>query len=96
MSGGGSFAQAGLGLFCVIALILGLAWLARRAGFGGVARAGRPGALRIVDNAMLSARQRLVVVDVDGTRLVLGVSAGEIRTLHVLRTAAADAGGTTT
>jgi flagellar protein FliO/FliZ len=82
ISTGGSLAQAGLGLFGVIALILGLAWLARRA---GLVRQGPAGsAMKIVGSTMLGARQRLVMVEVGGTVLVLGVSAGEIRTLHTL------------
>jgi flagellar protein FliO/FliZ len=74
--------QAGLGLFAVIALILGLAWLARRV---GLVRQGTPGAaIKVVSSTMLGARQRLVLVEVEDTWLVLGVSAGEIRPLHTM------------
>lgn len=76
-----SLAQAGLGPFGVIVLILALAWLARRAGFG---QQGQRGAMRVVDSTLLSARQRVVMVEVGGTWLVLGVSAGEIRMLHAM------------
>ncbi|WP_420998344.1 flagellar biosynthetic protein FliO [Cupriavidus sp. 30B13] len=80
-SGAASMAQAGLGLFAVIALILLLAWLARRA---GLVRHGQGGAMKVVGSTMLGPRQRLVMVEVGDTCLVLGVSAGEIRTLHTL------------
>ncbi|WP_011301987.1 flagellar biosynthetic protein FliO [Cupriavidus necator] len=79
ISGAGSLAQAGLGLFGVIALILGLAWVARRA---GLVRHGPQGMMKVIGSTMLGARQRLVLVEVGDTWLVLGVSAGEIRTLH--------------
>ncbi|CAG2142143.1 hypothetical protein LMG31506_02618 [Cupriavidus yeoncheonensis] len=79
ISSAGSLAQAGLGLFGVIALILGLAWAARRA---GLVRHGPQGMMKVIGSTMLGARQRLVLVEVGETWLVLGVSAGEIRTLH--------------
>jgi flagellar protein FliO/FliZ len=79
-------AQAGLGLFAVIALILLLAWLARRA---GLVRHGQGGQMKVVGSTMLGPRQRLVMVEVGDTCLVLGVSAGEIRTLHTMPAQAA-------
>ncbi|MGO4280376.1 flagellar protein FliO/FliZ [Cupriavidus sp. OV038] len=82
ISGGASLAQAGLGLFAVIALILGMAWLARRV---GLVRHGSGGAtMKVVGSLMLGARQKVVMVEVGDTWLVLGVSAGEIRPLHTL------------
>ncbi|WP_454725057.1 MULTISPECIES: flagellar biosynthetic protein FliO [Cupriavidus] len=88
--GAASLAQAGLGLFAVIALILLLAWLARRA---GLVRHGQGGAMKVVGSTVLGPRQRLVMVEVGDTCLVLGVSAGEIRTLHTLPAQAARAPG---
>ncbi|WER49973.1 flagellar biosynthetic protein FliO [Cupriavidus sp. WKF15] len=79
VSSAASLAQAGLGLFGIIALILGLAWAARRA---GLVRHGPQGMMKVIGSTMLGARQRLVLVEVGDTWLVLGVSAGEIRTLH--------------
>ena len=82
ISGGASLAQAGLGLFAVIALILGMAWLARRV---GLVRHGTGGAaMKVVGSLTLGARQKVVMVEVGDTWLVLGVSAGEIRPLHTL------------
>jgi flagellar protein FliO/FliZ len=68
-------------LFFVLALILALAWLAKR--MPGVAGASNP-ALRIVGSLSLGPRERVVVVDVGGTQLLLGVGAGGTRTLHTL------------
>ncbi|WP_454765952.1 flagellar biosynthetic protein FliO [Cupriavidus campinensis] len=82
ISGGASLAQAGLGLFAVIALILGMAWVARRV---GLVRHGTGGAaMKVVGSLMLGARQKVVMVEVGDTWLVLGVSAGEIRPLHTM------------
>lgn len=79
-TGAGALAQAGLGLFAIIALILGLAWPARHV---------QGGLMKVVGSTSLGARQRLLLVEVGDTWLVLGVSAGEIRTLHTLPASAA-------
>ncbi|RZT30792.1 flagellar biosynthetic protein FliO [Cupriavidus agavae] len=82
ISSGGSLAQAGLGLFAVIALILGMAWLARRV---GLVRHGTGNAsIKVVNSLMLGARQKIVTVEVGDTWLVLGVSSNEIRPLHTM------------
>jgi len=69
------------GLAVVIALILGAAWLARRAGWPA-----RPGTrlLRQVDQLSLGPRGNVTVVAVQDTWLVLGVTAGQITVLHHL------------
>jgi len=66
----------GLGL--VLALILLLAWLAKRTGMG---RAAIGGALRIVADKSVGARERVVIVEIAGQWLVLGVAPGQVRTL---------------
>ncbi|MWL90449.1 flagellar biosynthetic protein FliO [Cupriavidus sp. SW-Y-13] len=82
ISSGGSLVQAGLGLFAVIALILGMAWLARRVGL--VRHGGGNASIKVVNSLMLGARQKIVTVEVGDTWLVLGVSPNEIRPLHTL------------
>ncbi len=68
-------------LLLVIGLIFGLAWVARR--MPGVA-SQRNAALRVVASLSLGPRERVVVVDVGGTQLLLGVGAGGTRALHAL------------
>lgn len=69
-------------LLLVLGLVFALAWLARRVpGLAGAA--GNP-ALRVVASLPLGARERVVVVDVGGTQLLLGVGAAGTRTLHRL------------
>ncbi|MEM5275346.1 flagellar biosynthetic protein FliO [Cupriavidus taiwanensis] len=91
ISGAASLAQAALGLFAIIALILGLAWMARRA---GLVRHATGGAMKVVGSTMLGARQRLVLVEVGDAWLVLGVSPGEIRPLHTMAAGSPAAGQT--
>jgi flagellar protein FliO/FliZ len=68
-------------LLFVLGLIFALAWLARR--LPGVA-GGSHRALRVVASLSLGPRERVVVVDVGGTQLLLGVGAGGTRALHTL------------
>lgn len=74
---GGTF----VALVLVVGLILLLGWLARR--MPGVAGSGNP-ALRIVGSLALGPRERVVVVEVGGTQLLLSTGAGGTRALHTL------------
>lgn len=69
-------------LIAIIALILAAARLVKRLGFAPK-RTGVNG-LKISASASLGARERVVVVDVEDARLVLGVTAGQINLLHKL------------
>jgi flagellar protein FliO/FliZ len=72
--------QAGLGLAVVLALIFGCAWVARR--FGLMQQGGSGRLVKVVSSAMVGQRERVVVVEVGSTWLVLGVAAGQVRALH--------------
>ncbi|GCB05837.1 flagellar biosynthetic protein FliO [Ralstonia sp. SET104] len=81
------------GLFVVLAMIVAAGWLLRRlqqrAGMGPGARRGQ--VITVVAQQMLGAREKVVVVDVEGTWLVLGVTQQHVQTLHTLpRPAEAD------
>lgn len=69
-------------LILVVSLILGLGWLARR--MPGVGRASSNGALRVVGSLSLGPRDRVVVVEVGHTQLLLGVGQNGMTTLHTL------------
>jgi len=73
--------QAGLGLAVVIGLIFLLAWGARRL---GLQPSGQGRLLKVVSSAMVGQRERVVVVEIGDTWLVLGVAAGQVRALHTL------------
>ncbi|WP_312256439.1 flagellar biosynthetic protein FliO [Stutzerimonas nitrititolerans] len=70
-----------LGLLLVIGLIFLLAWLLRR-----VQQLHPRGAqvIKIVSTQALGPRERLVLVQVGGEQILLGLSAGRITPLHVL------------
>ena len=83
-SAAGSVGGTLFALALVIGLIFGLAWLARRMpGLGGVR--GNSG-LRVLRTLPLGTRERLVVVEVAGTQLLLSSGAGGTRLLHTLET----------
>lgn len=77
----GYILQILLSFVAVIAFIFGFAWLMRRSGRFGAA-GGR--GLRIVSSLSLGMREKIVVVKVGDTSLVVGVAPGQIRTLHVM------------
>jgi flagellar protein FliO/FliZ len=82
--------QVVLSLGIVLGAILLLGWLARRL---RVMPRGRGGALRVVDEVALGAKERAVILEVDGARLVLGVGEGRVTLLHRGDVAAAPATG---
>jgi flagellar protein FliO/FliZ len=84
---GGQVATMLGALALVVVCILGAARLVRRFGllpFAAAAAApGRAPVLRVVASLGVGARERAVLVDVDGQRLLLGVAPGRVQLLHV-------------
>lgn len=70
-----------VGLVLVLAAILAAAWLARRA---GLTPRGGGHLLRQVASLPIGPRQSIVVVEVENTWLVVGVSPNQLDTLHTL------------
>ncbi|AMP39462.1 flagellar biosynthetic protein FliO [Ralstonia solanacearum] len=74
------------GLLIVLAMIVAAGWLLRklqqRAGMGPGGR--RSQVLSVVAQQMLGTREKVVVVEVQGTWLVLGVTPQHVQTLHTL------------
>ncbi|MCT4714443.1 flagellar type III secretion system protein FliO [Enterobacteriaceae bacterium H18W14] len=69
-------------LTVIILFILLAAWLAKR--FGLTGRTGAAKGLKISAGCSLGPRERVVIVDVEDARLVLGVTATQITHLHTL------------
>ena len=68
-------------LLAVLALIVALGWLLKRLPGSGF----RPSqGLKVVASLNVGAKERVVVVEVNGTQLLLGVTAGGICALHQL------------
>ncbi len=77
----GSVLQVFLGLVVVLMLIGAVAWLLRH-----VLRLQptMSGQLRILGGLSMGARERVVLLKVGETQLLLGVAPGRVHTLHVL------------
>ena len=70
----------GVGLLAVIAIIFGCAWLVRRmSGMTG----GNTRAMKVVSVLPMGTRERIALIDVGGTQILVGVTPSAIRTLHV-------------
>jgi flagellar protein FliO/FliZ len=69
------------GLVVVLAVIVGVAWLFKR--YGQFSMGGK-GMVRVLGGASVGSRERVVVVEVDNTRVLLGVAPGQVRMLHLL------------
>ncbi|MEJ2691619.1 MAG: flagellar biosynthetic protein FliO [Candidatus Thiodiazotropha sp.] len=74
------FQTAG-GLLLILGLILGGAWLFKR--YGNLPMGGK-GVIKVLGGASVGARERVVLIEVENVRLLLGVAPGHVRTLHRL------------
>lgn len=70
-----------MGLGLVLAIIFLMAWLVRR--MGGMQVLGSQ-KIRLLGGLSLGAREKIVLVQVENKRLVVGVAQGQVSTLHVL------------
>lgn len=68
-----------LGLLLVIVIIFSLAWMLRR--MGGVPLAGNP-SIKVLAGLSVGAREKIMLIDVGGKQLLLGVAPGRVSSLH--------------
>lgn len=73
--------QVFLGLALVLGLVFGAAWLMKRFNTQFV---GGHGVLKVVSAAAVGQRERVVLVEIGDTWLILGVAPGQVRALHSL------------
>jgi flagellar protein FliO/FliZ len=79
--GVGAVLQTFVGLAVVIALVFGCAWLARRF---GLQPGQRGGLVKTIGGASLGGKERVAVVEIGDTWLVLGAAPGNVRLLHTM------------
>ena len=70
-----------MGLAVVIALILGLAWVLKKY---GRLPSNNLVDMKVLGGLSLGTRERAVLIEVENTRLLVGVTPGHIQTLYVL------------
>ena len=78
---GGSLLQVILSLVVVVLLLVGSIYLLKRL---SAPRGSAAGLLRVIAGAAVGTRERVVIVEVGDTWLVLGVAPGSVTPLHQL------------
>lgn len=78
-----SLLQMLFGLAIVLAAIVGVAWLFRRFTMGG-SMLGRLQPARVVSGVMVGPHERVVIVELEGEWLVLGVTSRSVNLLKTL------------
>lgn len=71
--------QLSAGLLIVLAFIVLIAWLLKKIEFN---LANRAGLLKIIASIGVGQKERVVVIEIEDTQLVLGVTPGQINLLH--------------
>lgn len=84
LPGGGLLAQLSLGLAAVLVLAIGLMWLLRRFA------QPRNGIIQVLGGLPLGTRERLLLVEVDQVRLLLGITPNRIQALYVFASVPAE------
>ncbi|WP_321787616.1 flagellar biosynthetic protein FliO [Paraburkholderia sp. J94] len=79
--GFGALLQTVFGLALVIAVVFGCAWLARRL---GLQHGPKNALVKTVGGASLGGKERVAVVEIGDTWLVLGAAPGSVRLLHTM------------
>ena len=71
-----------LGLSLIIGVLFFGAYFLRK--LNGGRSFGNSGPLRVVGGLMISTRERIVLIEVGDTWIVIGIAPGQIKTLHTL------------
>ena len=71
-----------LGLTLIIGILFFGAYFLRK--LNGGRSFGNSGPLRVVGGLMISTRERIVLIEVGDTWIVVGIAPGQIKTLHTL------------
>lgn len=77
---GGELLRVLLSLAAIVVLIFAAGWFSRRLQRG---RSGGGRRIRCVETFALGTRDRIVLLEADGKRLLIGTGTGGMRTLHV-------------
>lgn len=75
----GSIAQIIISLLLVLAAVVLVAWVLKRI---SMPRHGAGSLMRIVTSVAVGQRERVVLVEINDTWLVVGVAPGQVRTLY--------------
>lgn len=82
VGGGTHLVTVTLGLMAIIGLIFALSWLVKRFTQGAMSGNSH---IKILSALPLGTRERVVLIEAGGEQLLVGVTATQINTLHVLK-----------
>jgi flagellar protein FliO/FliZ len=77
----GNLINTGVGLLVVLGIMLALAWLVKR--YVQVPGIGK-GQVQVLGGVSLGAREKAVLLSVEGQRLLVGIAPGRVQTLMIL------------
>ncbi len=77
----GSVMQVVFSLVLVLAAVAVVAWMMKRI---NMPQRGAASLLKIISGVAVGTRERVVLVEVNDTWLILGVAPGQVRTLHTM------------
>lgn len=77
----GGFFQVLFALLVVVAAIIAMAWLLKRFGPN---QFGAGGAMKVLGGVAVGPRERLVLVEVGETWLIVGVAQGQVNAIHTM------------
>ncbi len=77
--GANELANVTMGLLLVLALIFALAWLFRR--YGNLPAFNKSN-IQILGGVSLGSREKAILLEVEGQRLLVGVASGQVTKLH--------------
>ncbi len=80
VSSGGVF-QVVFALLLVLAVIVAMAWMLKRF---GPTQLGAGGAMKVLGGVAVGPRERLVLVEVGETWLIVGVAQGQVNAVHTM------------
>ena len=89
--GAGSMLQFAFGLAVVLGLIMAAGWFMKRFSLGPSAA----GLVKVVGGASVGQRERVIVVEVGDTWMVVGVAPGRVNALHTMPKGEVSASATT-
>lgn len=77
----GSVAQIIFSLILVLAAVMAVAWVMKRI---NMPQHGAASLLKVISGVAIGPRERVVLLEVNDTWLVLGIAPGQVRTLHTM------------
>ncbi|MDD4910883.1 MAG: flagellar biosynthetic protein FliO [Sideroxydans sp.] len=78
---GGSILQMILSLLLVLAAVVAVAWIVKRI---NLPQQGNASALKVISGVAVGQRERVVLVEVNDTWLLVGVAPGQVNALHTM------------